>query len=129
MVLLSSLLSSNKLRTALEHGKQSLKVAYFSREVNSLFSLFLPCYFKLLIHLFLPSEGQLKKSIINNVQAPQKVQYHVCFTQTDFLRHRAQMVALTVSFVSVYVFSVNEVLSKPTYLCAKRIDGSFKNFK
>lgn len=73
-----------------------------------------------------------KKSIINNVQAPQKVQYHVCFTQTgptDFLRHRAQMAALAVSFVSVYVFSVNEVLSKPTYLCAKRNDGPFKNFK
>lgn len=38
------------------------------------------------------------------------------------------MVALAVSFVSVYVFSVNEVLSKPTYLCAKRNDGPFKIF-
>lgn len=39
------------------------------------------------------------------------------------------MVALAVSFVSVYVFSVNEVLSNPTYLCAKRNDGPFKIFE
>lgn len=36
IVHLPSLLSCNKLRTALEHGKQSLTVAYFSREVNFL---------------------------------------------------------------------------------------------
>lgn len=36
------------------------------------------------------------------------------------------MVALAMSFVSFYVFSVNEILSKPTYLCAKEMMGHLK---